>query len=304
MASFLEQEGISPALLHDLNAWRSAHPTEAGLQSRVPSPRCRYYGKDIWEQALCALLCGKNLLLVGGKASGKNMLAENLAMEFGRPSWNISLHINMDAAGLIGTDTLEGGAVTFRPGPVYECARTGGFGVLDEINMAKNEALAVLHAALDFRRIIDVPGYDQIRLRDETRFIATMNYGYAGTRELNEALTSRFVVIRMPMISHDNLVRLLGDEFPDLTAHYRDIFASLFSDLLEKSNHGEISTRVLDLRGLLDALHMIRCGLSVSDALDLGITNKTFDEYERGLVGDVIRSRIPSNLSRDAVFQR
>lgn len=33
----------------------------------------------------------------------------------------------------------------------------GGFGVLDEVNMAKNEALAVLHAALDFRRILDVP---------------------------------------------------------------------------------------------------------------------------------------------------
>ena len=31
-------------------------------------------------------------------------------------------------------------------------ARYCGFGVLDEINMAKNEALAVLHATLDFRR--------------------------------------------------------------------------------------------------------------------------------------------------------
>ena len=46
----------------------------------------------------------------------------------------------------------------FRPGPVYRCAQCGGFGVLDEINMAKNEALAVLHAVLDFRRAIDVPG--------------------------------------------------------------------------------------------------------------------------------------------------
>ncbi|MFR8736163.1 MAG: hypothetical protein ACLVFA_05725 [Butyricicoccus sp.] len=42
------------------------------------------------------------------------------------------------------------------------CARYCGFGVLDEINMAKNEALAVLHATLDFRRSIDVPGYDRL----------------------------------------------------------------------------------------------------------------------------------------------
>ncbi len=43
----------------------------------------------------------------------------------------------MDAAGLIGMDTFENGQVTFRPGPIYLCARYGGFGVLDEINMAK-----------------------------------------------------------------------------------------------------------------------------------------------------------------------
>ena len=81
----------------------------------------------------------------------------------------------------------------------------GGFGVLDEINMEKNESLAVLHATLDFRRIIDVPGYDRITLHPATRFIATMNYGYAGTRELNEALMSRFMVINMPLISQENL---------------------------------------------------------------------------------------------------
>ena len=43
--------------------------------------------------------------------------------------------------------------------------------------MAKNEAMAVLHAALDFRRVIDVPGYERIPLHPAARFIATMNYG-------------------------------------------------------------------------------------------------------------------------------
>ncbi len=125
----------------------------------------------------------------------------------------------MDAASLIGMDTFAGGQVVFRPGPVYRCAQCGGFGVLDEINMAKNEALAVLHAVLDFRRAIDVPGYDRIPLAEETRFIATMNYGYAGTRELNEALTSRFAWCQMPTITQDNLEKLLRAQFPDLAAN-------------------------------------------------------------------------------------
>ena len=126
------------------------------FRSRIPAPAFVYYGREVWEQALAALLCGENLLLAGGKATGKNVLAESLAAAFGRPAWDISFHVNMDAASLIGMDTFEGGQVKFRPGPVYRCAQSGGFGVQDEINMAKNEALAVLHAVLDIRRAIDV----------------------------------------------------------------------------------------------------------------------------------------------------
>ena len=173
----LRQEGVSPDLLRAVEEYRASHELSEALRPRIPSPAFVYYGREVWEQALAALLCGENLLLAGGKATGKNVLAENLAAAFGRPAWDISFHVNMDAASLIGMDTFEGGQVKFRPGPVYRCAQSGGFGVLDEINMAKNEALAVLHAVLDFRRAIDVPGYERIPLAEETRFIATMNYG-------------------------------------------------------------------------------------------------------------------------------
>ena len=230
----LQQEGVSPDLLLAVNEYRTTHPLTEALAPRVPQSAFTYYGKDVWEQALAALLCGENLLLAGGKATGKNVLAENLATAFGRPAWDISFHVNMDAASLIGMDTFEGGAVKFRPGPVYRCAQCGGFGVLDEINMAKNEALAVLHAVLDFRRAIDVPGYERIPLAEETRFIATMNYGYAGTRELNEALTSRFVVIQMPTITEENLEKLLRAQFPDLHGQVRPSVCPAFPRFTEK----------------------------------------------------------------------
>ena len=245
------------------------------------------------------LLC---LLLAGGKATGKNVLAENLAAAFGRPAWDISFHVNMDAASLIGMDTFEGGQVKFRPGPVYRCAQSGGFGVLDEINMAKNEALAVLHAVLDFRRAIDVPGYERIPLAEETRFIATMNYGYAGTRELNEALTSRFVVIQMPTITEENLEKLLRTQFPDLSSKYVRQFALLFLDLQKKCDSAEISTKALDLRGMLDALRLMRRGVAAGAALDMGITNKAFDSYEQGLIRDAIAARIPAQLTAAKLF--
>ena len=298
----LRQEGVCPDLLRAVEEYRTAHPLAEALRPRIPSPAFVYYGREVWEQALAALLCGENLLLAGGKATGKNVLAENLAAAFGRPAWDISFHVNMDAASLIGMDTFENGQVTFRPGPVYLCAKHGGFGVLDEINMAKNEALAVLHAALDFRRAIDVPGYDRVTVAPAARFIGTMNYGYAGTRELNEALTSRFVVIQMPPIAEDGLDRLLGEEFPTLEKKYRGQLVQLFLDLQKKCGSAEISSKALDLRGLLDALRLIRRGVSAGTALDMGITNKAFDAYEQSLIRDVIAARIPAKLDRSRLF--
>ena len=298
----LQQEGVDPALLEAVQQYRAAHALPDALRPRIPSPAFTYYGKQVWEQALAALLCGENLLLAGGKATGKNVLAENLAAAFGRPAWDISFHVNMDAASLIGMDTFVDGAVTFRPGPVYRCAQCGGFGVLDEINMAKSEAMAVLHATLDFRRTIDVPGYERMELHPATRFIATMNYGYAGTKELNEALVSRFVVIQMPMISKESLIKLIKKHYPDIREEGAGELTFMFLELHKKCENGEISSKALDLRGLLGAVGLMEKGLDIFTALDMGITNKTFDTYEQTLIRDTIRTRISKKTVKKDLF--
>ena len=285
-----------------LEQFKKQYVADEAVRSRIAEPPVKFIGDEIMELAVAALLQGENVLLSGGKATGKNILADNLAWLFRRPVYTVSFHVNTDSSTLIGTDTFTGGEVRLRRGPVALAAQYGGFCILDEINMAKNEALAVLHATLDFRRAIDVPGYDRIPLAEETRFIATMNYGYAGTRELNEALTSRFVVIQMPTITEENLEKLLRAQFADLTDKYVHQFALLFLDLQKKCDSAEISTKALDLRGMLDALRLIRRGIPAGAALDMGITNKAFDSYEQGLIRDVIAARIPAKLDAGKLF--
>ena len=304
MIEFLRSEGIDESVLARLEDFRRAYPCTEGSAHRIPHPKFRYYGREIWQKALIALLSGENILLVGPKATGKNVLAENLAAVFGRPAWDISFYLNTDAASLIGTDTFRDGQVSFRQGPVTQCAEQGGFGVLDEINMAKNESLAVLHATLDFRRVIDVPGYDRILLHPATRFIATMNYGYAGTRELNEALASRFMVINMPIVSGENLQKLLLEQHPTLKATWAEQLAGLFEDIRQKCESSEISTKALDLRGLLASVTLVENGLRLGPALEMGLVNKSFDDFERQLVADMIRLRIDGALSADELFER
>ena len=274
-----------------LAQFRDAYAVDAAALSRVAKPMTEFIGEETLEQAVRALLQGENLLLCGGKATGKNILADNLAWLFRRPVYTVSFHVNTDSSTLIGTDTFTGGEVRLRRGPVAQAAAYGGFCVLDEINMAKNDAVAVLHAVLDYRRLIDVPGYEVIPLHPATRFIATMNYGYAGTRELNEALVSRFTVIRMPTLDAERLASLLRRDVPAAAPEYVAGCVGLFLDLNEKAVNGEISTNAVDLRGTIAALRLMTDGMRPADAVALGVTNKCFDEFEYRLVQDVAMTR-------------
>ena len=299
---FLRQQNVSESLIKDVDDFRKQYPLVEDMRVRVPNPPIPFYGKEILEMSIATLLKGENLLLSGGKATGKNILAENLAYIFGRPSYNISFHVNVDSAALVGTDTFIDNEVRLRKGMVTLCAENGGFGVFDEINMAKNDAVSVLHAALDYRGIIDIPGYDRIELHPATRFIGTMNYGYAGTKELNEALVSRFMVINMPKQDEETVTLILKTYFPEMKENALKQFVGLFMDLQLKAEHSEISTKSVDIRGMIGALKTIQTGLRPTSAVNMGITNKSFDIFEREIVEDIVMTRIPEDWTRSDVF--
>ena len=300
---FLEKQNVSPELIKRAEEFRKAYPVKDEVAGRIIRPSIPFYGKEILEMAIAAILQGQNLLLTGPKATGKNILAENLAYIFNRPSYNVSFHVNTSSGDLIGTDTFEDNEVKLRKGSIYRCAEYGGFGILDEINMAKNDAVSVLHATLDYRRSIDVPGYDKIDLHPAARFIGTMNYGYAGTKELNEALVSRFLVIDMPAQTEETLGFIFKEMFPDAKEKAVEQFVGLFLDLQLKALNSEISTKALDLRGLLAAMRIIKVGLSPALAVRMGVVNKTFDIFEKEIVEDVVRTRIPKEWTREDIYE-
>ena len=300
----LLNQGVDEKLINDAIKFKEFYKIDENLKHRISNSTKYFYGKDIWNMAISAILEGENILLSGPKATGKNLLADNLSELFGRPQWNTSFHINTDSTTLIGTDTFIDNEVKLRRGSVYECAINGGFGIFDEINMAKNDAIAVLHSALDYRRVIDVPGYERINLHDATRFIGTMNYEYAGTKELNEALVSRFMVIDIPAVEEEKLMLILKKEFEDADEEKLIQFGGIFLDLQLKSQNGEISSKSVDLRGLIGSLKAIRRGLKPSLAVNMGVTSKTFDIYEKEIVGDIIKTRIPDKWETEDIFPK
>ena len=301
--TYLEQQQVHPQLIRAVEEFRNQYPVEEKVKYRVSRSYDAFLRNRDSGDGNCRIAAEKeNLLLSGSKATGKNVLAENLAWIFQRPTYNISFHVNTGSGDLIGTDTFEDNQVKLRKGSIYQCAEYGGFGILDEINMAKNDAVSVLHATLDYRRSIDVPGYDKIELHPAARFIGTMNYGYAGTKELNEALVSRFLVIQMPDQNEETLEKIFTTSFPEGKPEAIEQFIGLFLDLQKKAENGEISTKALDLRGILASLRAIRQGLHPSLAVRMGVINKCFDGFEKEIVEDVVMTRIPEEWTAAQVF--
>ena len=96
-------------LMIRLEEFKKRYPVEPEARGRIAKPAVEFIGDEILNLAVSALLQGENILLCGGKATGKNILADNLAWLFGSPVYNVSFHVITDSSTLIGTDTFVGG---------------------------------------------------------------------------------------------------------------------------------------------------------------------------------------------------
>lgn len=114
---------------------------------------------------------------------------------------------------------------------------------------------------------------------------------------------SRFMVVDMPALDGDSLLFLLKQHFKDAKKEALEAFAGLFLDLQTKAYHGEISTKSLDLRGLISAVKAMKSGLSPIRAIRMGIVNKSFDVFEKEIIEDVAVTRIPSSWTRSDIWE-
>ena len=74
----LEEQQVDAGLLKEIRKFRDRYPVARETANRIVPPLIPFFGKEIFEMAAYGLLEGENILLTGTKATGKNVLAENL----------------------------------------------------------------------------------------------------------------------------------------------------------------------------------------------------------------------------------
>ena len=104
--------------------------------------------------------------------------------------------------------------------------------------------------------------------------------------------------------SSKSLIKLIRKNSPAIREDAAEELAALFLDLQKKCENAEISSKALDLRGLLGAIDLMEKGLDIHTALDMGIANKSFDPYEQTLIRDTIQARISRKIQRKDVFRK
>ena len=138
-------------------------------------------------------------LLIGETGLGKTYLLRNLAQSFQRPMVRVPLNGEVGINELLGKWLVRDGSTYWQDGVLVDAMRTGKWILLDELNAALPEVLFCLNALLDDSRSIVLSEKDgeKIEPHENFRLFATMNPTdeYAGTKETNKALLSRFIVV-------------------------------------------------------------------------------------------------------------
>lgn len=294
---------------------------------RVPTPRY-VPGDGELIHAVAALLYGDDgsaweaPLLIGPKGSGKSTLAETLAAVLHLPVNRIFGGIDVNAEWLLGGKTLQpvegvdpvaeaklkiaarqagidlqdvlpklrqnNFRIAHEAGLLLQAVQAGEMVVVDEVNMLAPEVTSLLHGLLDWQKVLSVPGLGTVKAPEPFRLVACMNYGYSGTKELNEAFQDRFRSVQVPHLPEEYMAALLVRE----TGCDEDTakkLAALFHKLANRVENGDLSERILSTRALMRAVRECRDGCGdLKEATMSVFTEGLGDKYARDQVKDIV----------------
>lgn len=286
---YLQDNGFSAKQIEEII---SSHDRtyDDTIKAKIPKePKIKYLDtKEVnaLKIGYGALKMGWHLLARGPKGSGKNEFTKTLAWVYQKPLYDLTFNRDVDKIDLQGGNTLEAveengvtkNTIKFAPEILLEAMECGGIFVADEINFAEPGILGLLNPITDTRCSIQVPGYRKIVAKKGFCLIGTMNEGYEGTNELNQALNDRF--IHIPFEAPKTIYHILKQEYPTTADKYIAVADKIYKKILALVNGGSINPDCITIRGFIQAIPFIDI-LGQEKAFISCVANKVLDEKYR-----------------------
>ncbi|KAL9624723.1 MAG: hypothetical protein Q9160_001077 [Pyrenula sp. 1 TL-2023] len=230
------------------------------------NPNFVFEAPTILENAmriLRALQVSKPILLEGNPGVGKTAIIQALADTLGKSLTRINLSEQTDLMDLFGSDVPQqggsAGRFAWQDGPFLKAMQSGGWVLLDEMNLASQSILEGLNSCIDHRQEVYVAELGQTFRRhpDFVLFGAQNSHHQAGGRKgLPLSFVNRFTVVYADVLDFDDLEVISKTSFPQIppeiiTQVVR--FATTYNTYFERKRLFErnISLPDLNLRDIL-----------------------------------------------------
>jgi midasin (ATPase involved in ribosome maturation) len=157
--------------------------------------------QQIMEQVAICINKKMPTLLAGETGTGKTSLIRYLAHKTNNCFRRINHNGGTTVEDIAGKILLNKDGTYWVDGVLIEAMRKGWWYLADEINASSAEINFIYHSLLDDDGfvVLSENGGEVVRPHENFRFFASMNPStdYAGTKEINKALLSRFCVIKI-----------------------------------------------------------------------------------------------------------
>lgn len=173
-----------------------------------------------------ALQMSRPILLEGSPGVGKTAIVTALAQASGKPFTRINLSDQTDLMDLFGADVPsedeEIGRFSWRNGPLLDAMQSGGWVLLDEMNLASQSVLEGLNACLDHRQEAYIAELDKsFTCHPEFTLFAAQNPHHqgGGRKGLPASFVNRFTVVYADSFTPEDLLCICQRKFPEMSAH-------------------------------------------------------------------------------------
>lgn len=299
---YLDSQAVPKVIQKQLFNKIKDYPEE--YQKYIPSkPKnpFRDGNKGLLIRAIAYMLTGNPVLLRGIAGTGKDKMIETLNWVIQKPLFVINFHAQTDDSAILGEKTLvetenDNVVVEHQLGLLPVAMEIGGSIHFVEMNAAHPSVTMVLHTAIETdQKFVDIPGYGRVDADDEFIPWGSMNPGYHGTGEVNQALKSRFIILDFG--ENESILHLLESD-PETNQTDDKILKQIdrvYRDLREEVKQDRQSEDAVVFRGYKEAaIHARNPYVGLEMALIDCVANKINDPEQQQWAIDTIKKQVSS----------
>jgi len=269
-----------------------------------------------WKYLVRSVLRGKNLMITGPAGCGKTLAVTTVANAMERPFFYFNLGATQDPRStLIGNTHFNKDSGTYFANSTFINAiqTENAVILLDELSRAHPEAWNILMTILDekqrYLRIDESPDTPVIKVANGVSFLATANIGmeYTSTRVIDRAISDRFDILEMDILTKDQQSSLIRLTCPTMDKESVSILSNIYASIQAEVLAGDKISTAVSTRTILSAAGLVCDGFSISEAADVCIypyyANDGGLDSERTYVKQIVQKFIPDEaLKSDNMF--